>query len=220
MVSVRESESAVARQWITGLEPDTWFWSRDIPVRPEIAYPVLSRLHGDEGVGLWKVARGLYWRGFPEGHQFFCFPPDYELGALMLGGPGAGLSGWSALSALGWTLQCPAKSYVSVLGKPPAPVDASVVYQPNGNRHREDLTWAEVTVLEALYWFRFTEEPWHECLARLCSGESAVRIRWDWLIRPEALKRAAAADRGVTVEILHRVDEIAARLSGPALAEA
>lgn len=206
---MERSETAAAREWVTGLVPATWFWSRDVPVRPEIARPVLSRLQSDQRVGLWGVARGLYWRGYPEGHTYHGFPPDYRTGALMFAGAGAGLCGWSALNALGWTLQCPAKSFVSVVGRAPRPIHPTVVYRSSGNPRREGLSWTEVTVLEALGWLRYSEEPWHMCLESLSRGDSFARTGWDAAIRPAMLRWAAAAEKGATVETLHRVDEIA-----------
>lgn len=207
------SETAAAREWVTGLEPGSWFWSRDVPVRPEIARPVLSRLRADESIGLWKAARGLYWRGFPEGHPYYRFPPDWQTGALVFAGPGAGLHGWSALSALGWTLQCPSKNYVSALGKAPRPLDPTIVYRASANERRSGLNWSEVTVLEAICWFGFTEEPWHKCVERLASGESAARTGWDLPIRPSRLEWAAETEKNATVEALHMAGEAAAALA-------
>ncbi len=211
-----KSETAAAKEWITGLAPGTWFWSRDIPGHPKIAGPVLSRLHADEASGVWKVARGLYWRGFPEGHDYFRLWPDYEVGALLLAGPGAGLAGWSALHSLMWTLQRPVKGFVSALGRPPVPPDPTIVYKPSRNKRRADLNWTEVTVLEALGLFWVTEEPWHECLEGVRNSLYAERLRWDPTIRPEKLQWAAEAEEGVTVETLHRVGEIVQVVSASA----
>ena len=207
-----KSETAIAREWIIGLKPATWFWSRDIPVRPEIARPVLSRLCDDRSVNIQRHARGLYWRGYPEGHQFHTFGPRHDFGALMLGGPGAGLWGWSALNRLGWTLQVPVKWNISVLGRPPKPIDSSIVYHSSSNDRRASLNWTEATVLEALTWFRYTEEPWHECLERLSSGYSAIKLGWELPVRPLMLRWAAETEPDMTVEIEYKIDEIAAAL--------
>ena len=210
-----QSETAAAREWITGLKPGTWFWSRDIPVRPEIARPVLSRLCADESINIQKLARGLYWRGYPEGHQYHTFPPSYRIGGLMLGGPGAGFWGWSALNMLEWTLQLPVKHNICVVGRPPKPIAVELQYHTNSNDRRKSLNWTEVTVLEALSWFKYTEEPWSECLEHLCNGQSANKLGWNLPVRPSLLRWAAEGENDVTVETLHKIDEIAAALPDP-----
>jgi len=165
-----KSESAEVRNWIVGLEPGTWFWSRNVPGRREIVYPVLSRLHRDEASGVVKVAHDLYWRGWPEGHERFSLRPNYGVGALLLAGAGAGFADWTALNKLRWTTQLPCKVLVSVLGTPPKPPHPTVVYRSNKNQRRADLNWTEVTILEAVSVAWMTEEPWHECMAMFRSG--------------------------------------------------
>lgn len=212
VASMSRSETATAREWITALKPATWFWGREVPVRPEIARPVLSRLCDDKSVNVQRHARGLYWRGYPEGHQFHTFRPCYDIGALMLGGPGAGLWGWSALNRLEWTLQCPVRDNITVLGRPPEPIAACIEYHSCSNDRRASLNWTEVTVLEALTWFRYTEEPWHECLEHLRNGQSATKLGWKLPVRSSMLRWAAETERDMTVEIEYKIDEIAAAL--------
>ena len=210
-----QSETAAAKEWIIGLKPGTWFWSRDIPVRPEIARPVLSRLCADESNGIQKFSRGLYWRGYPEGHKRHRnIPPSYISG-LLLGGPGAGFWGWSALNMLEWTLQMPVKHNICVVGRPPKPIAIELQYHTNGNDRRKSLNWTEVTVLEALSWFRYTEEPWHECLEHLRNGQSAIKLGWDLPVRSSMLRWAAETEKDLTVESLHKIDEIAAAIPEP-----
>ena len=208
-----KSESAEARDWITGLEPGTWFWSQDVPGRRDIAHPVLSRLHNDEASGVQRVAKGLYWRGWPEGHGFASMPPDYTIAALLLAGPGAGLADWDALNRLRWSTQVPCKARISTLGTPPKPPCSTVVYSPRKNGRRAALNWTEVTVLEALSRFWYTEEPWHDCLESILSGASMDRLPWQAPIRPDTLRWAAETDDGMTAETLHKADEISSALN-------
>ncbi len=207
------SETAVARDWILGLEPGTWFWNTDVPASTNVARTVLHRLKNDPNHGIEKVAHGLYWRGWPEGDTYHCLPPSKRIGALIYAGPGAGLYGWSALNNLEWTLQCPAKIFVvSTRKQPPRPICSTVVYSTNSNWRRTELTWAEVTVLEAIHMFEYTEEPWHECLDHLVIGISAKKLGWggpNILIRPQMLIWAAETERRMTVESLHRLNDIA-----------
>ena len=207
-----QSETSIAREWIIGLKPATWFWSRDIPVRPEIARPVLSRLCDDRSVNIQRHGRGLYWRGYPKGQQFHTFRPCYRIGALMLGGPGAGMWGWSALNLLGWTLQVPVRDNITVLGRPPEPIAASIEYYSCSNDRRSRLNWTEVTVLEALTWFKYTEEPWDECLERLSSGYSAIKLGWELPVRGSLLRWTVETERDRTVEVEYLIDQIAAAI--------
>ncbi|WP_419927271.1 hypothetical protein [Candidatus Poriferisocius sp.] len=205
------SETATAKEWVAGLVPGTWFWGRDVPGRADVVHPVLSRLCRDRANGVWRVARGLYWRGYPQGHSRFGVRPSYRVGALLHAGPGAGLFGWSALNALSWTLQSPAKCHVSVVGKAPQPPHPTVVYHSNSNRRRESLSWAEVTILEAARWFQYGGEPWSECLEALRENASAAGAGVSAL-RPSMLLWASETEMGASVEARHRIEVIAGAL--------
>ena len=209
VVHMNRSETAAVKEWITGLEPGTWFKSRDVPVRSEITSPVLSRLHTDRSSGVWKIARGLYWRGFPEGHPRFGVPPSYRYAALIHAGPGAGFYGWSALNNLNWTLQSPPKCHVSVVGRAPRPIRPTIVYHPNSNKRRESLSWAEVTVLEAVGMFKYGGEPWSECLETLTERASTAKAGVQNILRPSMLLWAAETEKGASVEALHLIEVIA-----------
>ena len=202
------SESAEARNWIVGLEPGTWFWSRNVPGRREIVYPVLSRLHRDEASGVVKVAHDLYWRGWDEGDECFSRRPNYGVGAVLLAGAGAGFADWTALNKLRWTTQRPCKVLVSVLGKPPKPPHPTVVYRSNKNQRRSDLNWTEVTILEAVSVGWMTEEPWQECMEMFRRGISMRSLPWHVPVCAEKLRWAAETEAGVTEESLHLVQEI------------
>ncbi len=206
-------ESAEARDWITDLEPGTWFWSKNVPGRREIVHPVLSRLHRNESSGVVRVGHEMYWRGWPEGHELAFMAPDYTIGALLLAGPGAGLADWDALNTLRWSTQVPCKALISTLGTPPKPPHPTVVYIPRKNQRRSDLNWTEVTILEAVSVCWTTEEPWHECLERFRNGISMGRLRWQAPIRADKLEWAAETDDGATVETLHMVQEISSAVA-------
>ncbi|WP_419919148.1 hypothetical protein [Candidatus Poriferisocius sp.] len=101
---------------------------------------------------------------------------------------------------------------VVVVGRTPSPIHKSVVYSSNSNERRANLTWAEVTVLEALDYFIYTEEPWDECVERLVCGESAARLP-GWgnqiLVRGEALQWALETEKKQTAEKSWKVDDLA-----------
>lgn len=212
------SQSAAARDWITGLEPGTWFWSRDVPGRRGIVHPVLSRLTNDEASGVQRVAKGLYWRGWPADHDFASMPPDYTVGALLLAGPGAGLADWHALNRLKWSTQVPCKALISTLLPPPKPPHRTVVYRQSTNQRRAELNWAEVTVLEALSTVWMTEAVWHECLESMRDGRFAAYLKWGLPVRADMLEWAAETEDGMTVETLHLVDEVVAAINSAEMA--
>ena len=206
-----KSATADTKEWIADLKPNTWFWSKDVPGDRDIVHPVLSRLHNDESSEVQRISRGLYWRGWPVDQKSAFNSPNHVISALLAAGPGAGLARGHALNRLGWTTQLPCKSLISVLGKPPTPHHPTVKYRPNKNQRRADLSWAEVTLLEAVDFFWYSEEPWHECLDVLRSGKSMNRLPWNvnYPVRPEKLIWAAEAEEGATVETLHMIEELA-----------
>ncbi len=208
-----KSESAEAKDWIVGLEPGTWFWSQDVPGRRGIAHPVLSRLSNDDASGVQRVAKGLYWRGWPEGHDLASMPPDYTIAALLLAGSGAGLADWDALNRLRWSTQVPCKAMISTLGPPPKPPHPTVIYKQRNNQRRAELNWSEVTVLEALGMLWMTEALWHECLESIHNGRFTTYLRWGLPIRANMLEWAAETEEDMTVESLHQVGEVAAAIN-------
>ncbi len=195
--------------------PNSWFWGHQVPAPPHIAQPVLSRMCRDESLGLHRVVRGLYWLGFPEDHDFHGIGPNLEIGALIYAGPGAGLARWNALNRLGWTLQCDPKASVSVVERRLQPLDPTVRYFTNMNRRREFLSWAEVTMLEALAMVAYTEEPWDDCLGMLETGVSASRLKWDSPIRPDALVWAAETEGKGGEDTMRRAQEASKALPVP-----
>lgn len=202
------SDTSATIDWVESLTPNSWFWAKDIPGRPHVIQPVLSRLCSDHSLGLRRVARGLYWRGYPGGHDFFGVGPDYEISALIYAGAGAGLAGWNALNRLGWTLQCDPRSSVSVLDRRLQPISPTVQYFTSRNTRREHLSWAEVSILEALALIDYAEEPWNRCLDFLAEGRSASRFNWDFLVRPDLLLMAGETEDGNTADTLHLIGEI------------
>ena len=204
------SATAEAKDWITGLKPNTWFWSKDVPGSSGVVHPVLSHLHNDEASEVQRISRGLYWRGWPAGQEPAFSSPNPIISALLTAGPGAGLARGYALNRLGWTTQVPCKYLISALNEPPEAPHKTVVYRPNKNQRRSELNWEEVTLLEAVNFFWYSEEPWHECLDVLRSGKSMNRLPWSLVqpVRPDRLNWAAEAEDGASVETLRMVEEI------------
>ncbi|MXW42075.1 MAG: hypothetical protein F4138_03305 [Acidimicrobiia bacterium] len=162
--------------------------------------------------GVQRIAKGLYWRGWPEKHEFAYMSPNYTIAAMLLAGPGAGLADADALHALRWTTQVPCKALISTLGASPKPPHPTVVYRPRRNHRRAELNWTEVTVLEAVSVFWMSEEPWHECLDKIRSGVSTRRMPWCAPIRPDKLRWAAETENEATVDALHLLQEVSSEI--------
>lgn len=204
------SQTAAAVAWIQTLPFGSWFWVRDVPAEPHIARPVLSRLCRNAAFGLRRAGGGLYWRGYPEGHEHGWVGPNHEIAALHLAGPGAGLARWNALNRLGWTAQVDPQYSISVLGRRPKPDGARAVrHYPSDNQRRQELNWSEVTLLEALGLLAFVDGPWADCVDFLASGGSATRFDWHFETRPERLLWAAETETGNTVDLVYRLEQIA-----------
>lgn len=207
------SGTAAATAWVESLPVGTWFLAGAVPGKATTVQPVLSKLCGERRFGLVRMARGLYWRGCPEGHELHTYGPfRLDAGAFLHAGAGAGLAKWSALNRLGWTLQCDAKTSVAVCGRRLTPFARTLRYHTSHNRRRQRLNWAEVTVLEALSLIDYTEEPWMDCLEAVRSGLSARRLKWDMPMRPEALLWAGETEDGNTADLRHLLNDIAAAL--------
>ena len=219
-VRMSKTETAVAREWILGLEPSTWFSHSVVPGRPNVVRTVLHRLTQDPENSVWRVCKGLYWRGWAAGHYLHKRKPDNELASLFQAGRGAGLSGWSALNGLGWTLQCPITVTVSVCtaerNRLPKPIEPSISFVPNENHRRLYANWGEVTVLEGLNMLKYSEELWQDCLERIVTGHSANKLGWPSNrseIRPDMLYWVCETEPNATADTQHRVGQIVKALN-------
>ncbi len=119
-----------------------------------------------------RVAHGFYYKTPPhDGHKSF-WRPDSTISALVYAGPGSGLRGYSALNRLGWSAQLPAKERVVTLRKV-KPFQSYIRYTQHTNPLRRGLNWLEVTLLEALTYDWFIEDPWSWCVERVETGQVA-----------------------------------------------
>ncbi len=211
--------------WLDELPARWWFWGADAPVPATTARPILSRLAADPDSTVSRVGYGLYFKSHPDDptKTFYC---SGVVSALLCAGPGAGLAGLSALNALGWTTQMPAKTNVASLRRvPPFRFER---YHLRDNLLREALTWTEVTVLEALLLWEFAEVTWEGCMDKVGRGVSASRLFWRSMVPfrldNERLQHVAGFEKCDNLPLLrYRIDvlcDLAAQMPPPAYAVA
>ena len=155
--AVRDAGSAAetAREWVTSLQPDTWFSVPAVPGPQHVVNTLLHRMMAEERPIIGRASRGLYWRQHPPvsgmyGQVPVLVPPPHSAMAP----PGSGYADWCALNAVGWSTQVPARTLVAVphrnLKPPKMPLKGlEFAYAHRPNERRRDLNWNEATLLEA-----------------------------------------------------------------------
>lgn len=189
------SQSAQARAWIMEQPLGSLFWLDDVPAARPLASQVLSRLcrSGGDQPPIRRLANGFYLRvrytknGRP-------WPVDCDLVGLVHAGPGAGFADISAVNRMGWSLQIPAQTHIATLLRT-APVDGRVRYhfRPRHER-RMRLSYAEVTVIEAVRHFYFAKVSWDDAVGSAAGGTSSSRLSYPSVIRSEAIRWAASSE--------------------------
>ncbi len=189
------TETARARAWVMNLPEGSFFWSRDVPGRREVVSTMLSKLARGDDPPVERIGKGCYWRGAHwESGEPMRLPLD-EAG-IFYAGPGSGYADVSAVHALNWTTQVPPSRIATMRRLKPGQRALRYVRRPANERRRE-LTFAEVTVIEAVRHFSYSEIGWDRAVDRLGSGRSGISSLWpNPVIRAEALRWAAATEPG------------------------
>lgn len=221
------SRSAAVRGWVLALPVDTAFRLEDMPTglrgdAPRVLYDMTR-----EYLEIRRVFNGFYWRGQnPREAGTF---PDYGHIAIAYGGPGSGFAGASAVNRLGWSTQVPAKVRIAVVGRAPEARHGSIVFVSRANAVRRELTWAEVTLLEAVRsvelaepafidWeedFDYRDLAWSHAIDAVVGGRSLNRLGQGAILRPSAIRRAAAGERRPGPRFLERINQITAQMPDP-----
>lgn len=216
------SRSGAVREWVLALPADTAFRLADMPVglrgdAPRVLYDMTR-----EYLEVRRIFNGFYWRGQdPRDGGLFT---DYGHIAIAYGGPGSGFAGASAVNRLGWSTQVPARTRIAVVGRAPEARHSSLGFVSRANALRRELTWAEVTLLEAVRsveliepafidWeqdFDYRDLAWSHAIAAIVGGRSLDRLGRGAMLRPGAIRRAAACDRRPGRRFLDRIDQITA----------
>lgn len=220
------TESARARDWVVAQAERSWFRIADVPASPGVAAKVLCEMTA-RGEVVERVVKGVYWRrGAAERSALAAARKDFL--AMAFVGAGSGFAGPTAVCRAGWAWQAAAQDMIGVVGHCPAPVYPGVRFVSRRNESRKQLTWAEVTVVEAVRSSRLAQpqskhsergagadavsEGWADALDSAESGRLAESLGWGAVLRPEAILDAAAQEVRQPRAFQQRIAELVERL--------
>lgn len=206
------TQTAEARAWIDALPCGEFFFASEVPGSPSVVHPLLSRLAASEDHPVQRQMQGFYVKAWRPGDPHFrC--PSTEWGALKLAGPGGGSTGCFALNRVGWTDQIPCRYDFVALGRIPTSPWPYVRFHKRSNEDRISLTWAEVTLMEAVRSFDLVEcVPWAEALRSIAEGRCQARMRLGESLGAEAMLRVSEMEQCQPAEFHSRMTEVAAAL--------
>ena len=180
------SAAAAVRDWVTALPNWSIFGTGDVPGPRQVVAKTLSQMAARDP-RLERVAQNVYVR--LEG------PVDkadlaYNIArvAMAMAGPGSGYGALTAVNALGWSWQTPVRYQICAVGRAPRTRIEGCEFLARANEARRELTWAEVTVLEALKFFRFAGWDWDTCVEIVADGSAAQRMGQGAVMRRDALR--------------------------------
>lgn len=188
--------TAEARAWIDGLPGGTFFFASEVPGRPSVVRPLLSRLAADDSSPVHREMQGFYAKAWRDGDASRVPRTDRVYGALKLAGAGGGAASALALNWLGWTHQHPCRYDFAVIGRPPTSPWPFVRFRRRSNTRRHLLNWAEVTLLEGLRSFGYLEcVAWQEATDMLARGICQQRLGQGVALSGRLLMQVGSAER-------------------------
>ena len=143
------------------------------------AQSALARVAADPRHPVVRVARGFYCKWWHESWpaEFRLDFVDPHLGGLRFGGVGAGPANCQALNLVGWTAQHPWRNHFGCVGRPPHSPLGHTQFVQRSNDKRYELSWAEVTLLEAQRTFDHSDLDWDAAVEVVSSGDYFGRLR-------------------------------------------
>lgn len=208
------SAAAAAKEWIDALPGGEFFFASGVPGRPAAVRPLLSRLAADEDHPVQRQRHGFYvkqWDSADESRAPLASEPH---GALKLAGGGGGGALAFALHRIGWTLQIPCRYDFAVVGRTPASPWPYVRFRRRSNSERVLLTWAEVTLIEAVRAYGLLEcIPWDSALDALADGSCIERMALG-AIRSDEVLRVSEFEQCQPSEFHRRMTEAADAMRG------
>lgn len=205
-----QTDTGVAREWIDALPGGEFFFASEVPGRPAAVRPLLSRLAADDGYPVERQRHGFYLKTWDEDDES-CVPVvNKPYGALRLAGIGGGGALAFALHRTGWTSQIPCRYDFVVIGRPPQSPWRHFRFRRRSNVERAALTWAEVTLMEAIRAYGQLEcIPWDEALESLSDGRCQERMRLGSVIRADEMLRVSEFEQCQPAEFHRRMAEAA-----------
>ena len=132
--------------------------------------------------------------------------------AIRFAGPGAGYGALTAVNRVGWNWQPTIKAQVCVVGRAPRATLRFCQFLSRANEARRELTWAEVTLLEARRYFRFAGYDWDDCVECVAEGTTTNRLGPGALIRAAELRRVGELERGMNDKFRSRLRSLTSAL--------
>ncbi len=190
--------AAEARAWVTGLPEGSFFWHHEVPAPSRVASATLSRLAGGDDQPVRRLGKGFYWRvaRWPSGNPQ---PHDPNLAALVYAGPGAGFADCSAVNWTDWSTQRPACERFATMGQATAPDRCTAYVRRASNPRRGRLSYAEVTLIEAVQHFGLSEEEWDDAVELVADGTSLAKMFYPSTIRAGVVRWAAETEISASV---------------------
>ena len=188
------TRAASVRDWVVGLPAWSIFRLGDVPGPRQIAAKTLSQM-ASRDPRVERVAKGVYIRvenRWGKGTLAY----DRAKVAMSLAGAGSGYGALSAVNALGWNWQTPVNYQICVVGRAPRSQVRFCEFLSRSNEARRDLTWAEVTLLEAVRFSAYAGWDWDACVEIVADGSAVSRLGADALIRRDALIGVGESERG------------------------
>ena len=211
---MNRAESAELRRWIDELPGQSFFFTHEIPGWDPSLRFTLTRIAADPCHPVARVAHGFYckrWhQNWPTEDQIDAV--NTRLASLYMVGRGGGAANWNALNLVGWTAQHPWRKDVSCLGRPPKSPWEHTRFVQRNNERRSELSWAEITLLEALRMFDHSDLEWAEAVEVITSGDYLGRLRFNAEVAGERLRWGAIGEIRQPAAFHERVEQLCAVL--------
>ena len=175
------------------LPGQSFFFTDEIPGWAPSLRSTLARIAADTDHPVVRVAHGFYCKRW---HQDWLAEwkidfVDTHLGGIHFAGAGAGAANLQALNLVGWTAQHPCRNDFGCLSRPPRSPWPHTRFVQRNNERRSDLSWAEITLLEAIRGFDMGDVDWAEAVAIVATGDYFGRLRYEAVVDKERLRWGA-----------------------------
>ena len=196
--------------WVLARPEWSMFQLSDVPASAQVAAKTLSQM-ARRDPRVQRITKGWYLRvGEPDPAKPVMRDSGAE--AIRFAGHGAGYGALTAVNRVGWNWQPTIKAQVCVVGRAPRATLEFCEFLSRANEARRELTWAEVTLLEALRYFRFAGYDWDECVECVAEGTTTNRLGAGALIRAAELRRVGELERGMNDKFRSRLRSLTSAL--------